>query len=139
METPYTLTVLARPLDPDKGKVRSAAVYGFGGSRKRKRNELVVGVDGDSISIQDIRSQSVVSTCVLPPQSYLCCAPTSACCKRWRPNRLTFAVLRELPRGKRAIFSFCESVESLQDAAVQTKSHVTRRLPLQDGDIVSLD
>lgn len=53
---PYVLATLPRPLDHTKGSIVAREVYGQkDGSKKRKRTELVVGIDGENTSIYDVR------------------------------------------------------------------------------------
>lgn len=52
---PYVLAALPRPLDHTEGRIVAREVYGLrDGQKKRKRTELVVGVDGETASIYDV-------------------------------------------------------------------------------------
>ena len=52
---PFVLATLPRPLDHTEGRIVAREVYGLrDGQKKRKRTELVVGVDGETISIYDV-------------------------------------------------------------------------------------
>lgn len=52
---PYVLATLPKPLDHTKGNIVAREVYGQrDGQKKRKRTELVVGVDGETTSIYDV-------------------------------------------------------------------------------------
>ncbi len=52
---PFVLATLPRPLDHTKGSIVAREVYGQkDGSKKRKRTELVVGIDGENTSIYDV-------------------------------------------------------------------------------------
>lgn len=52
---PYVLATLPRPLDHTEGRIVAREVYGLrDGQKKRKRTELVVGVDGETTSIYDV-------------------------------------------------------------------------------------
>lgn len=54
---PYVLATLPRPLDHTEGRIVAREVYGQrDGQKKRKRTELVVGVDGETASIYDVCS-----------------------------------------------------------------------------------
>jgi len=55
MEAPYTIASLPKPLDKENGQTRATPVYGLKDSKKRKRHEVVVGVDGESVSIYNVR------------------------------------------------------------------------------------
>ena len=54
IEEPYTITTLPKPLDQENGRVHPATVYSLNGSRKRKRHEIAVGVDGESVNIYNV-------------------------------------------------------------------------------------
>ena len=54
MEAPYTIASLPKPLDSTNGRTQAAPVYGFRESRKRKRHEVTVGVDGESVNIYNV-------------------------------------------------------------------------------------
>ncbi|KAK7937892.1 uncharacterized protein PG986_014760 [Apiospora aurea] len=54
IQKPYVLTTLPRPLDPKTGQYVVGEVYGTTeGSRKRKRPEVTVGIDGEAVNIYD--------------------------------------------------------------------------------------
>lgn len=55
LETPHTLASLPKPIDSVNGRTLASAVYSLSAARKRKRSELAVSVDGDGISIFDVR------------------------------------------------------------------------------------
>lgn len=49
------LATLPKPLDHTEGNIVAREVYGQrDGRKKRKRTELVVGVDGETASIYDV-------------------------------------------------------------------------------------
>jgi len=51
---------LPRPIDPSTGRYVVGDVYGGAlGSKKRKRSELAVGVDGEGVTLYDVRSCQV--------------------------------------------------------------------------------
>ena len=54
MEAPYTIASFPSPIDKENGSVYTAAVYGIRDSKKRKRHEVVVGVDGESVNIYNV-------------------------------------------------------------------------------------
>lgn len=56
IQKPYVLAALPRPLDPTTGRYVVSEVYGCApGSRKRKRHELAVGIDGEAVNIYNVR------------------------------------------------------------------------------------
>jgi len=54
LHKPYVLAALPRPLDRSSAVYRVGDVFGESGSKKRKRPELVVGVDGEAASLYDV-------------------------------------------------------------------------------------
>jgi hypothetical protein len=55
MEAPYTIASLPKPLDVDNGSIYAAPVSSYRGLKKRKRHEVIVGVDGESLNIYNVR------------------------------------------------------------------------------------
>lgn len=56
IEAPFTLASLPKPFDSVDGKTFAAPVYGLRAQRWRKRPEIAVTVDGESISIYNVCS-----------------------------------------------------------------------------------
>ena len=54
MEAPYALATLPSPLDRAHGKIQAAPVFALKGSRKRRRHEVAVTVDGEGISVYNV-------------------------------------------------------------------------------------
>jgi hypothetical protein len=55
MEAPYTIASLPKPLDAENGSIYAAPVSSYRGLKKRKRHEVIVGVDGESLNIYNVR------------------------------------------------------------------------------------
>lgn len=56
IEKPTVVVTLPRSIDHSAGRYVISEVHGgVPGSRKRKRSELVVGVDGEGLNIYDVR------------------------------------------------------------------------------------
>ena len=55
MEAPYTIASLPKPLDAENGTIYAAPVFSYRGLKKRKRHEVIVGVDGESLNIYNVR------------------------------------------------------------------------------------
>jgi hypothetical protein len=56
LQSPYVIASLPKPIDHKKGRYVVGDVYGGAlGSKKRKRSELVVGVDGEGVNLYDVR------------------------------------------------------------------------------------
>ena len=117
IQKPYVLTTLPRPLDPKTGQYVVGEVFGTTeGSRKRKRPEVTVGIDGEAVNIYDVRltceiphfqprtnvsqvsSTRLVTSYPIPPQSFFSCAPCSI--RRRKPEskeviRYTYTATRD--------------------------------------------
>lgn len=53
-------------------------VYGTSeGSKKRKRAEVTVGIDGEAVNIYNVSSAGLVTSYPIPPQSFFSCPPFS--------------------------------------------------------------
>ncbi|CAN8096373.1 unnamed protein product [Discula destructiva] len=86
IQRPYVITTLPRPLNREgHGSAYAVGdVWGSGqqkGSRKRKRPELAVGIDGEAVNLYDVPSQRLITCYPIPPQSVFTCPPSST---RWR-------------------------------------------------------
>jgi hypothetical protein len=55
IEEPFTIATLPKPLHGLHGRIRAAPVWSLTASKKRKRHEVVVGVDGETINIYNVR------------------------------------------------------------------------------------
>jgi hypothetical protein len=56
LQRPYVVATLPKPLDHDHGRYVIGEVFGGApGLKKRKRSELVVGIDGEGLNIYDVR------------------------------------------------------------------------------------
>ncbi|KAK5746594.1 hypothetical protein LTR17_000610 [Elasticomyces elasticus] len=115
MEAPYTIATLPTPLDAASGTIQALPVFGIRGSKKRKRHEVAVGVDGESLDIYDIQSQDRVTSYALPPNTNLCCSPCSVYIRKQKSagaTRLTYLVLRNGgTKKKRRLVCFTENVQ----------------------------
>lgn len=54
---PYTLFTLPRPIDSVAGRITGGSAYSINASKKRKRTDVVVGVDGESLNVYDVTKQ----------------------------------------------------------------------------------
>lgn len=52
---PFTLASLPKPVSSTNGRIHAAGVCSISGIKKRKRTEIVVGLDGESVSIYSVR------------------------------------------------------------------------------------
>lgn len=63
--SPTVIATLPRPIDRSNGRYVVSDVYGGNrGLRKRKRAELAVGVDGEGLSIYDVRERILIKPTV---------------------------------------------------------------------------
>lgn len=147
MEAPYTIASLPKPLDAENGQIYATPVYSFRGLKKRKRHEVVVGVDGESLSIYNVcawraavlqrqhtdtaqvQSQSLVASYAIPPQTSLCCPPCSVYVRKdgGRPaERYTFAALKESAAASKCkLVRFQETVGDSASFAAPVKTEVS--------------
>lgn len=145
MEAPYTIASLPKPLDAENGSIYASPVYSFRGLKKRKRHEVVVGIDGESLNIYNVwlstkppgshethnlqvQSQSVAASYAIPPQSKLCCAPCSVYLRRngdAPAERHTYAALRDArSQSNCKIVRFVERIGEGSSFAAPVKSEV---------------
>ncbi|RGP79248.1 hypothetical protein FLONG3_2684 [Fusarium longipes] len=105
---PSVLATLPRPLDHTEGRIVAREVYGLrDGQKKRKRSELVVGVDGETASIYDIPASSLITSYPIPPQESFTCAPYSVRIRRSGTNdvsRYTYISTRDSTSQKITLF-----------------------------------
>ncbi|KAH8599581.1 hypothetical protein B0O99DRAFT_612390 [Bisporella sp. PMI_857] len=72
LQKPYSVATLPRPIDQSSGRYVVGDVHGGAlGSKKRKRSELAIGIDGR------ISSSRLLTSYALPPQTSFTCPPTS--------------------------------------------------------------
>ena len=143
MEAPYTVASLPKPLDSDGGRIQAAPVYGIHGSRKRKRHEVAVGIDGEGVNIYSVQNQSQAASYALPPQTSLCYPPCSVYCRKTKDagaQRRTYIVVRDGPKdAKRRLVCIIEDVQTSKRLDYQLTGPKKREHKLQSGDIVSLE
>lgn len=70
IEEPYALASLPKPLDAEKGRIFCANVYSLSGSKKRKRREVAVGVDGESVNIYNVCFKMLFDTRYSDPNTF---------------------------------------------------------------------
>lgn len=55
IQAPYVVASLPRPIDHSNGRYVVGEVFGgVSGSKKRKRSELAVGMDGEGVNLYDV-------------------------------------------------------------------------------------
>lgn len=61
IQQPYTITSLPRPVNQSTGRYVVGDVHGgTPGSRKRKRAELAVGIDGEGLNLYDVSINQIL-------------------------------------------------------------------------------
>lgn len=139
----YTVASLPKPLDADHGTTKAAPVYGLHGSKKRKRHEVAVGVDGEGVNIYNVQSQSIITSYALPPHSYICCPPCSIHQRQSKPTkaqRHTYLVLRDGAQdAKRRLVSFSETAGGDGGSSGDFSAPRKTECRLRDGDTASVD
>ncbi|ROV89277.1 hypothetical protein VSDG_09084 [Cytospora chrysosperma] len=108
IQKPYVLTSLPRPLNQQgEPSYQVGDVWGQQqGSKKRKRSELAVGIDGEALNLYDVPSSRLITSYPIPPQSVFTCPPVST---RWRiakskdVSRYTYISSRD-PKPKITLF-----------------------------------
>lgn len=161
MDTPYSIASLPKPLDADHGRIHAAPVYGLRGSRKRKRHEVAVGVDGEGVNIYNVRmvkalgtvlmltgtqiqTQTNVASHALPPQSYLCGPPCSVYCRSTitaTSQRRTYLVLRDGHQDKkrRLVCFIADDSPGTPALGSQLAPPRKKECKLRNEDIVAVD
>ncbi|OAA63663.1 hypothetical protein SPI_03826 [Niveomyces insectorum RCEF 264] len=137
IQPPYMLASLPRSLAQPDGKCVVGEVYGQRpGTKKRRRPEVVVGVDGESANIYDIANSRLVTSYPVPPQATFLCPP---CSVRYRSavgrdattTRYTYTATRE-PARKLSLFK-----DTVEAAGASVSTTITASLR-RTSAIVSL-
>lgn len=143
MDAPYTIATLPRPLDAEYGQVQSLPVYSLRSSRKRKRHEVAVGIDGEGVNIYDVQNQDQITSYALPPQTYLCCPPCSVYVRRDHMGgalRRTYMVVRDGPTDvRRRLVCLTEGLDRSRQLDEQLATPAKTELKLQSGDVLNLE
>ncbi|EGX87880.1 hypothetical protein CCM_09503 [Cordyceps militaris CM01] len=123
---PLVLATLPRPLDHTNGSIVAREVYGQkDGSKKRKRTELVVGIDGENTSIYDVPTARQITSYPIPPQESFTCAPYSVRIRTAASSdiyRYTYAVMSDNATQKITLF---KDVVNLDGKTISTTTSKT--------------
>ncbi|ORY19615.1 hypothetical protein BCR34DRAFT_136080 [Clohesyomyces aquaticus] len=140
IDPPYTLASLPRPLESTNGRTQAAGVCSLSGSRKRKRTEIVVGVDGEGILIYSLQNPQLVTSYALPPQTSFTAPPFSIYQKRHskQPScRFTYASISPSSPGESAqLVCFTEQVQKDKPAETTKTSY---SIPKYSAGVVAID
>ncbi|KAL2864432.1 uncharacterized protein BJX67DRAFT_361131 [Aspergillus lucknowensis] len=77
LQPPSVLAQLPRPLHASTGNTHIGEVYSLAESKKRKRYEVAVAVDGEAVNLYNIQTPKLVTSYAVPPQSSFSCRPCS--------------------------------------------------------------
>ncbi|SZF02438.1 unnamed protein product [Blumeria hordei] len=78
IQTPHVIASLPNLRNNRQPNYVVCEVYGSTiDQKKRKRPELVVGIDGEGVELYDVSTSRLITSYALPPQSSLTCAPNS--------------------------------------------------------------
>ncbi|KAF2189051.1 hypothetical protein K469DRAFT_748235 [Zopfia rhizophila CBS 207.26] len=104
IEAPFALASLPHPIDSNNGRTQAAGVCSISGSKKRKRTEAAVAIDGEGIFIYSLQNPQLVTSYALPPQTYFTTAPYSLYRKgaSGKPScRFTYAFVKQSSPGEK--------------------------------------
>ena len=98
LQKPSILAQLPHPFAD--GQIQCGTVHGLADSKKRKRYEISVAIDGESVNIYDIRSPRLLTSFVVPPQSTFTCPPCSTLIPTAKKARYTHFSLHSPPEAQ---------------------------------------
>ncbi|KAJ2969186.1 hypothetical protein NQ176_g8802 [Zarea fungicola] len=123
---PYVLATLPRPLDHTRGSIVAREVYGQkDASKKRKRTELVVGIDGETTSIYDVPTSRQITSYPIPPQESFTCPPYSVRIRSASSSdiaRYTYAVMSDKAVQKITLFKDVVSPDGKTTSTTASKT-----------------
>ncbi|KAG9197136.1 hypothetical protein G6514_002234 [Epicoccum nigrum] len=124
---PFTLASLSKSVGSTNGRIHATGVCSISGIKKRKRTEIVVGVEGECISIYSLQNPQLVTSYALPPSASFTAAPYSTYRKgssKTPAQRFTYASVTESTAGaKSQLVCFHETI--LGDNAETAKTLYT--------------
>ncbi|KAI9810534.1 MAG: hypothetical protein M1827_006207 [Pycnora praestabilis] len=127
IQSPHTLAKLPQPSISTTNRTLIAEIWGgASGTRKRKRSEIAVAVNGEGVNIYDVQTPRLITSYAIPPQRLFTCPP---CCiyqkarKTSPAYRLTYASIVDT---KASIVCFSEIITtSTSTAGTLTDSQST--------------
>ncbi|KAF2264749.1 hypothetical protein CC78DRAFT_532880 [Lojkania enalia] len=137
---PFTIASLPRPVGSTSCRTQAASVCSLSRSKKRKRTEIAVGVDGEGILIYSLQNPQLVTSYALPPQTSFMTAPYSLYHKgtsETPSRRFTYAsVSPSTPSEHSQLVGFVEQIEKDGTADTAKYSHV---LPETVDEVVAIE
>ncbi|KAH7377775.1 hypothetical protein BKA66DRAFT_560729 [Pyrenochaeta sp. MPI-SDFR-AT-0127] len=138
---PFTLASLSKPVTSTNGRVHAAGVCSISGIKKRKRTEIVVGLDGEGLFVYSLQNPQLVTSYALPPSASLTTAPYSIYRKgssKTPSHRFTYASLAAAaPADKPQLVCFHEKTLGDQSDTLKT-SYTHNEYPAQLLSLESL-
>ncbi|QGA14247.1 hypothetical protein EYB26_001900 [Talaromyces marneffei] len=119
---PSVLTQLPRPLQASTGKTQVGEVYSLVESKKRKRYEIAVAVDGEGLNIYNVQYPKLVTSYAVPPQSEFSCCPISIRLRDKESSAVKRYSYCAVGRPQNQIKGFFEEIISGSTAAPAIKS-----------------
>ncbi|KAF2011469.1 hypothetical protein BU24DRAFT_376671 [Aaosphaeria arxii CBS 175.79] len=110
---PFTIASLPHPINA-VGRTQAACVFSINGTKKRKRTEVVVGVDGEGILVYSVQNPQLVTSYALPPQTSFASAPHSLYRRRSSKGpayRHTYAAISQPASTDSQLLCFAESTQ----------------------------
>ncbi|OJJ44912.1 hypothetical protein ASPZODRAFT_153250 [Penicilliopsis zonata CBS 506.65] len=108
LQTPSVLAQLPRPLHASAGQTQIGEVFSLADSKKRKRYEVVVAVDGEAVNIYNVQTPKLVTSYAVPPQSAFSCRPCSVRRKLTQKASVKRQTYSAVERPERQIKCFFE-------------------------------
>ncbi|KAG9243709.1 hypothetical protein BJ878DRAFT_442864 [Calycina marina] len=123
IQKPYVVAKLPKPIGLKKGRYVVGEVHGGAlTSKKRKRSELAVGVDGEGVNLYDIASSRLITSYALPPQGLFTCPPASLR-TRVSKNRFERRTYVSTTSPQPQITLFYESTDSKQPGLFSSETY----------------
>ncbi|KAF2658886.1 hypothetical protein K491DRAFT_623922 [Lophiostoma macrostomum CBS 122681] len=136
---PFTLASIPKPINAG-GRTQASAVCSITGTKKRKRSEIAVGVDGEGISVYSLQNPQLVTSYALPPETSFTIAPHCLYRKRSKTRtsiRFTYAAVAATTLVQ-SPHVLCFREEIYEDGTTETtKSMYT--LPNQEDPIRTIE
>ncbi|KAI6563105.1 hypothetical protein MCOR04_009235 [Pyricularia oryzae] len=128
IQKPYELTALPKTLDQSEDTYVVGDVFGQSAgvsSKKRKRSELAVGINGEALNLYNVASSRLITSYPVPPSSSFTCPPVSLRLKNSDGGitRYTYSSTLE-PRPKVTLYR-----DALGASGVNASTTVSQPLP----------
>ncbi|KAI9837397.1 MAG: hypothetical protein M1837_002985 [Sclerophora amabilis] len=124
LQSPYSLLSLPSPPDAERGRFHTTSVWsiGAGGTRKRKRAEIAIGVDGEGVNTYNVQTSKAVTSHAISSQSYFTCPPCAVRQKDHGLSRACRLTYLSVLSPKPTIMCFMDSAPVRKKSSPATKS-----------------